>query len=277
MAQENNLKITREQKERMRAYKHYFVAYTPIIIQPCNKDDVFKDWNGTGTFFQDDNHLFIITVKHVAEHFDKEFMSFKEPYSQQFNSPLKIKIKNIIIHPKQDVALLEVDKDALTLLGMEAIKLDNIDSSVWLPDKERYAFVGWPESFREQQKNGFGFICALDATLITSQCRIKKKCQAISLETPLNKDYDIFFEMQDKGIEKETGEIVRNSELNKQIKTLNGISGGGLWRLPPVQKNQLWTPTQAKLIGIQCSTLSGEKPDAQWIRGVKIRAMLELL
>lgn len=271
------------------AYGLYFSRRTPVLIQPPISPSQEIGWNGSGTFLNVHDRLFIITAHHIACEFaqGKRFATarFPEPPGQPTSLSIN-RILGIHAHAHRDVALIEVDPKLADNLGYHALSPDDVIRDYTVNDSDELVWAGWPADLREsvqksrERKLGFNYACVNALPNLSQQLPRLLKQKIWGNDEP-RIDYDFFVIRGEEHlvIRSDDGKDYERAGLKTLDISIGGISGGGLWQIPPNPKSgELHSPSKTKFVGIEISKITSlDNPKHEWVRFTCAKAVFDIL
>jgi hypothetical protein len=207
---------------------------------------------GTGNLIKHNNQLFILTCHHVAI----EACTFRN-LEIIFPGNEILKRNQITLfrkHKFDDIALLRIEEPNFELGELVPLTLSEFTRSADLrsfsESNSQFVVGGFPGSLAKQNTpNSATFI--LKALLFQTMPPIGKR------QTKAK----IYLEYKPENTN------------NRKLPDAPGISGGGIWYVPPINlNNQVLSPTHWKIIGIQSAWKRGE-----YIVGTRVQKIFEWL
>ncbi|MFN4183252.1 MAG: hypothetical protein ACK4M6_00575 [Hyphomonas sp.] len=226
------------------------------------EDELPKGLCGSGTFFQQNERLFLITAAHCLEGIDLSLLAIpRAPKASNIYTLGSIDAYWPDETDILDVAIIEVlDLESRSAIFENWTVFDESDLAEYTSGTdEKYIIVGCPA---ESLTAG--------ATVWTGRpypafCK-PSSGKPIAAKGAAYKNVDIFLDE----IESERG----FEEFRPE--SLAGISGSGIWKIIEWPESTLWLPRKSlKLVGVQCSVKNGDFIRGKlwrWVQGILDRA-----
>ena len=233
-------------REMMKAIERFTATVTvPILHEPKAE---FVDQVGTGTLFDVDGRLLLITAKHIFEQIDPK--------------DLVIPSANVTdLHGIGEFALHQADEEAIDIAIVELLHPPSIQrarngwrilslTDTGSPSREgRFVLSGYP-SERGVRSGGL-----LGGSLLTVHTERLSKTP-VHATLPVHDDLDLFFRY-DREMETVDGKMHAAPKLQ-------GCSGASIWEYSEPDGMRWWTAEQClRIVGVQSSFL-GKK---EYFRG----------
>lgn len=210
---------------------------------------------GSGSCIQIADHLFIATAAH--NFFDIPNGGTISLFSTSSNTPLTFTAQDYGHYGAPDtldLAWLEIDRDSAAECGLEGLPLEGIRAYHTQQNGDIYQITGFPaERAKPRVINNHPDITVPLVIYNTISGR-----NSNSTSDDLLTSYGRIG-ITDNGLE--------------EMPHPGGISGGGVWYIPPVDISQVWSPMQHPLVGVVTHYL----PISGQIRGLRIYHWLGLL
>ena len=228
------------------------------VCVPILYDDPAKqlDQVGTGTLFEIDARLFLITASHLLSNADPSHFAIPNPSTTvsrtlgQFNlfCPTEASI---------DVAVLELlgkGTMAHSRASWNVLTLENVHS----PSNDGvFVLSGYPGERAKRKGEGIA-----GSLLTTYSRRIEIPEDA---EAPVDPQTDLFLQYSSETVTR-AGETIKAPHLG-------GTSGASVWEYRESDEKSIWTPEQClKIVGVQCAFR-----DARYFRAKSWSAVLSVL
>lgn len=242
--------------------------FTLNVTIPIFIDDVpTPRFHATGTLFNINNRIFIVTAGHA---FGNDFdLAEKLAYAE---TPLKGSFYSIgefdLFKPKEDfidVAVMEIKSlDTISKLksGWKFLTLSNIAFPSKTLSDGAFFVAGYPAVL--SQRNGDSLIGKY-TTAYTQQIPVAPQ----EAEPPVIEELDLFFDYSHEA-SSITGERINTPKLH-------GVSGASIWELGS-KKSLIWTPESVvHVVGVQSSFAHSKFIRAKsWLAVVKVLEQVDI-
>ncbi len=170
-------------------------------------------------------------------------------------------------HPNLDLAFLELDRQSVTEFLPQHIccELSNLWPCGWGRANRAITICGTPVQFTEGQGTVDVPLNAVNIAFTTAPLTPSEFPTTPDGDRDADPATDIFFEYPTEGQRSDEG-------IPISLDSPEGFSGGGIWD-QGFARGELWSPANAKLIGVQSSWHAGQR----YSRGIQIIHWLRLL
>ena len=251
----------------------YRLKFTlPIFSEPPKSLKLL----GTGTLFKHEDRYFIVTADHI----------FREDEDDP-NSPLiDMTTVGVPVEPRA----AGTGAAAIKALGnhnvyritrpvlIDVIVIELLEPEIIATLKAGWSFLPFAQAEDVDTADDRFVITGFmgqdlrfdDATNVVSQAMLNLETDYLHY-TPAVKDpvpdFDLFFYLQ--------ADMTNVDGTRRTVTTLKGLSGGPIWVVRDIAKDDLWLPSKAmKIVAIQSSEFRGEE---KWSRGFRWSAVKQIL
>ena len=234
--------------------RHLFertVMYVDTKDLPFANHDKWK--TSSGTLVSIGNYLFVATVSHSLDHFEKPTrFRLMTPDGRNYEQSANVFIRTIASDfDRPDVGLMELDAKLFRQFSTNTpIELSRI--SIDSPEEKLSSLMGTPFStvnFSQNNEDEWG-VSATVSGFTTVAIKLDD-WPKLNLETPFDADIEMLINYPSDSPD------IRDEDGNQtKLEIPRGISGGGLWTHGHTESDELWTPDACKLAGIQASWIS---------------------
>ena len=248
-----------DEEEIMAAVERFAATVTVPILFEIRPDVV--DQIGTGTLFQHEDRLLLITARHLFDEHSPDDLVIPSTNTTQLHGigPYDLYRADV---SDIDLAVIEM-KHAPAIERARAswsvLTLDNVGVA---SPAGHFVMAGYP-SVKSKRVGGM-----LGSTLLTLHTGRLAEVPA-QADLPVHPDLDLFFHYEP------TGETLNGD--TEAVPKLPGCSGASVWEYREPENMLFWTPAQClRIVGVQ----SGYKPSAGYFRAKSwkyVRSMLERL
>lgn len=251
--------MTKEDRQIMMAVERFAATVTLPILFEVGTDLV--DQIGTGTLFDHEGRLLIITARHLFDNRNPKDLVIPSSNTTQLDGigPYHLYRADV---PVIDLAIIELKHPPAierARASWSALSLDNIGTA---SPTGHFVMTGYP-SVRSKRVGGM-----LGSTLLSLHTARLEEVPA-QAELPVHANLDLFFHYE------ATGEPVAGDTMD--VPALPGCSGASVWEYREPKNMLFWTPGRClKVVGVQ----SGYKPSAGYFRAKSwqyVHSMLQRL
>lgn len=251
--------MTELERQIMDAVQRFAAALTIPILSEVRPDVV--DQIGTGTLFDHEGRLLLITARHLFDDYAPENLVIPSKNATALHGIGPYQLYRASVSDI-DLAIIELKHEptiARARASWSVLTLDNIGVA---SSAGNFVLAGYPS---EKNTRVGGMLGGTLLSLFTT--RLEEV--PTDAQQPVAADLDLFFHYGP------TGETVAGETQN--IPALPGCSGASIWEYTVPQGVTFWTPDQClKIIGVQ----SSYKPSSGYFRAKSwayVRYMLDQL
>lgn len=229
----------------MRAVERYAATVTVPILHEYACDKI--DQVGTGTLFDYEGRLLLVTARHIFEKIKAEDLVIPSRNTTALHG---IGPYHLFLPDNRDVDLAIVElRDPLSIeRARSSWKILGLANAGVASNEGWFVLTGYP-SIKSRRVGGL-----LGSTLLSLHSW-RLPDIPVEAEQPVHSDLDLFFRFENEA-ERLDGEMAA-------IPHLGGCSGGAIWEYREPDGMKFWTPEQClHLVGVQ----SGFKPKAGYFR-----------
>jgi hypothetical protein len=248
-----------EDREIMRAVERYAATVTVPVMHEHAEEQV--DQIGTGTLFDHDDRLLLVTAGHIFDQIKPENLVIP---SRDTTALAGIGPYNLYRPDDRDIdlAVVELRHPPSIERARASWTVLDLDRTTTASDQGWFVLSGYP-SVRSRRAGGL-----LGSTLLSLHTWRLPEVPA-GAKPPIHPDLDLFFrfEGEAEGLDGSTAEVPH----------LGGCSGGPVWEYREPAGITFWTVEQClSLVGVQ----SAFKPSSNYFRAksrIYVREMIERL
>lgn len=252
---------------------NYRLKFTvPLFSEPPNSFELL----GTGTLFEHEDRYFIVTADHIFR------TNTDDPHSQLIDMttvgvptdprPAGAGAAPIVTFGNHHVYRLTPP------VLIDVIVVELLDRETIATLKKGWSFLPFSQAEDVATGDDRFVITGFMGQGMKFDAETKRVGQAmLNLETdylhytPPAKDpvpqFDLFFYLQ--------SDITNVDGTQRTVTTLRGLSGGPIWAVRDIAKDEFWTPSKTmKIVAIQSSEFQGQE---KWSRGFRWSAVQQIM
>ncbi|MER9732772.1 hypothetical protein [Mesorhizobium sp. M0217] len=253
------MNLVDQDAEIMRAVERFAATATVPILHEYMPDEV--DQIGTGTLFNCDGRLMLVTAGHIFDEIKPEDLVLPSRGTAALHG-----IGPYFLHRPDnrdiDIAIVELRHQPSIDRARSSWKILEFGNTATASEEGWFVLTGYP-SIKSKRVGGL-----LGSSLLSLHSRRLTEVPP-EAEQPVHPDLDLFFEFakEAENLDGTTGDVPH----------LGGCSGGPIWEYLEPQGMGFWTPEQClRLVGVQ----SAFNPSAGYFRaksGIYVRFMIDEL
>lgn len=236
--------MDKEQERQMYRAVERFTAMVTIPIL-CDVNEETVDQKGTGTLFEHEGRLFLVTASHIFDEMDPKDLVIPSTQTTELHGigPYDLVRAD---KPELDIAVVEIKSEQTAARARSGWHILNVTNTAVASPQGVFALAGYPS---ERAKRTGGLLGGSLLTFYTERVDAPE-----DTSDPAVDDLDLFFRYD--------REVLTTAGEEMKAPHLRGCSGASVWEYSEPQGMLFWTPEQClKIVGLQASFKPG-----RWFR-----------